>query len=63
MKDAGAAIIALVTGFIGLAIVAVIVSKNAQTPTVISSAATGLANVIKAAVQPVSGGNGNQLQF
>jgi hypothetical protein len=62
MNQVGSALVALVTAFIGLAIVAVIVSKNAQTPTVISSTATGLAKVIQAAVTPVTGGTGNQLQ-
>jgi PRD1 phage membrane DNA delivery len=40
---------------IGLAIVAVLVSKNAQTGSVISSAGTAFSSVIGAAVSPVSG--------
>jgi hypothetical protein len=47
-------IIAIVTGIIGLAIVAVIVSKNAQTPTVITSFGTALSGIIGAAVSPVT---------
>lgn len=46
------AVVALV---IGLAIVAVLVSKNAQTGTVLTSAGTALSGVIGAAVSPVSG--------
>lgn len=46
-------IIGIVTGIISLAIIAVIFSKNADTPNVISSAGSALANVITAAVAPV----------
>lgn len=44
----------IVAALIGLAIVAVIVGKNAQTSSVITSAGTALSGVIGAAVQPVS---------
>ncbi len=50
------AFISVLAAVIGLAIVAVIVSKNAQTPTVISSAGSALSSVIGAAVSPVTGG-------
>jgi hypothetical protein len=46
---------------IGLAIVAVLVSKNAQTPTVLSSAGSALAGVITAAVSPVTQGGSTGL--
>lgn len=46
---------AIVAAVIGLAIVAVLVSKNAQTGTVLTSAGTALSGVIGAAVSPVSG--------
>lgn len=52
MKDA---IVAVITGFIGLAIVAVIVSRNAQTPNVLGAFGTALARIIGAAVAPVTG--------
>lgn len=55
MREVGPAAIAIVSGVIMLAIVAVIVSRNAQTPTVLTSAGSALASVIGAAVQPVSG--------
>ena len=54
--DTGGAFVALIAGVIGLAIVAVIVGKNAQTPTIITNAGTALSGVIGAAVAPVSGG-------
>lgn len=40
----------------GIAILAVLVSKNAQTPQVISSAGGAFAQDISAAVSPVTGG-------
>jgi len=49
------AILAIVGGVIGLAIVSVLVSKQAQTPTVLSSAGGALSGVIAAAVSPVTG--------
>lgn len=62
MERFGNGLIAIVAGVIGLAVVAVIVSRNAQTPTVLTSAGSALSSVINAAVQPVSGNNlGNLL--
>jgi preprotein translocase subunit SecD len=61
MKKIGPGIVSAIAGIIGLAIVAVIVSKNAQTAGVITGAGTALSSVISAAVSPVSaGGNTNQ---
>ena len=56
MEKIGGGILAIISAVVGLAIVAVLVSKNAQTPTVISSAGSALSNVIGAAVAPVTGG-------
>lgn len=53
-----AGIVTVLTAIIGIAILAVIVSKNAQTPQVISSAAKGFSSAIQAAVSPLSGGGG-----
>lgn len=47
----------IITAVIGLAIVAVIVSKKADTANVLGAGGSSLANVIGAAVSPVSGGN------
>ena len=49
------AAVGVIGGLIGLAIVAVIVSKNAATSSVIRSAGGALSSVIGAAVSPVSG--------
>lgn len=55
----GGLALGVVGGLIGLAVVSVIVSRNAQAPTVISSAGSALAQVIGAAVSPVAGSGGN----
>lgn len=55
MNNAISAILAIVGGVIGLAIVSVLVSKNAQTPQVLGAGGSALANVITAAVSPVTG--------
>lgn len=41
--------------FIALATVAVIVSRNAQTPQVITAGGSAFSNILNAAVSPVSG--------
>lgn len=51
----GAVTIALAV--IGLAIVSVVVSKNAQTSSVVQSVASGFGNDIAVAESPVSGAN------
>ena len=61
MGDIGPTFIAVVAGVIGLAIVAVIVSKNAATPAVLQGAGSALAGVIGAAVAPVVSSGNNQL--
>jgi hypothetical protein len=55
MSKAEDALIAIVTGFISLAIISVIISSKAQTPSVISAFGSALANVISAATSPVTG--------
>jgi hypothetical protein len=45
----------ILVSVIGLAIVAVVVSNRANTASVIGASGTGLANVIAAAVSPVTG--------
>lgn len=50
--------IGVFTAIVGLAILAVLVSKSAATSGVISSITGGFANDIKAAVAPVSGFTG-----
>jgi len=54
--DAVAAIVTVLTAIIGIAIVAVLVSSNAQTSGVITSAGNALSGILKTAVSPVTGG-------
>ena len=61
MNDALGTIAAVVSAIIGLAIVAVLVSNQAQTGTVLTSAGTALSGVIGAAVAPVTGNNGSSM--
>lgn len=48
-------IITVTSGIVGLAIVAVLVSRRSQTPAVIQSAASGFANNLGVAMSPVTG--------
>ena len=50
-------IVTVLTAVIGLAIIAVLVSKNAQTGTVLGQAGNAFANILGAAESPVSGGS------
>lgn len=59
MNSAAATLLAIVAGVIGLAMVAVIVSKKAQTPQVLQSGGGALASIISAAVAPVSNSGSN----
>ena len=52
-------LVVVLTGIIGVALVAVIVSKNAQTPAVINSAGNALSNFLGVAVSPVTGATGS----
>jgi hypothetical protein len=54
----GPAAVAVVASIIGLAMVAVVLSKNAQTPQVINAAGSALGGIIGQAVAPVSGSGG-----
>lgn len=51
-------LITVATAIIGVAILAVLVSRNAQTSNVIGAAGKSFASVIGAAVSPVTGGGG-----
>jgi hypothetical protein len=58
MNNIGPTFVIVVGGIITLAMVAVVVSKNAQTSTVIQGAGTALSSIIGAAVAPVSNTGG-----
>lgn len=51
-------VVTIATAIVGIAIIAVLVSKNAQTGNVIQSATSGFASDISAAVSPITGGGG-----
>lgn len=52
----GSKVVQVLTAIVGVAIVAVLVSKNAQTQQLITSVGSTFSSIIKAAVAPVSGG-------
>lgn len=56
MGDFGAGIITVLVAIVGVAVLAVIFSKNAQTPQVASAFFGGIAQDIGAAVSPITGG-------
>lgn len=47
--------VTIATAIVGVAVIAVIVSKNAQTGTVLTSAGTAFASALSAATAPVTG--------
>jgi hypothetical protein len=61
MNAIGPGLIAIVGGVITLAMIAVVVSKNAQSSAVLTGAGTALSSVIGAAVAPVSNSTGSTL--
>jgi hypothetical protein len=61
MNQIGPTLVIVVGGVLTLAMVAVAVSKNAQTSSVIQGAGTALSSVIGAAVAPVSGSTTNMI--
>ena len=48
----------IATAIIGLAIVAVLVSRNANTANIVSASTSGFAQTLSAATAPVTGGGG-----
>ena len=54
MNSAVTALTAIATAIVGVAIVAVIVGKNANTANVITAGGNAFASALKAAVAPVS---------
>lgn len=48
--------IAILTAIIGVAIIAVLVSKNSNTSGVLSAGGSAFSNIIKTAISPVTGG-------
>ena len=58
MNNAVGQIVTVITAIIGVAILAVLVSKNAQTPQVIKSVGSSVSDMLRAATGPVTGGGG-----
>lgn len=58
MNQLTGAIVTVLTAIIGVAIIAVLVSKNANTTNVITSGAEGFAGALSTALSPVTGGTG-----
>lgn len=58
MNEFWSGVVTVATAIVGIAILAVIVSRNSQTPSVIGAATQGFAQDIQAAVSPVTGGGG-----
>lgn len=50
-------VVTIASAVVGIAIIAVLVSKQAQTGTVIQAATSGFASDISAAVSPITGGS------
>lgn len=49
--------VSIAVAIVGVALLAVLVSRNAQTPAVFSSAGNAFANALRAATGPVTGSN------
>lgn len=60
-KDAIDGFVTVITAIIVIAILAVLVSKNAQTGSVLTAGGNALSNLIKAAVSPVSSASSTEL--
>ena len=58
MNSGVSAVVTIATAVVGVAILAVLVSRNAQTPAVIKEATGGFASILTAAMGPVSGNAG-----
>ena len=55
MNSAGNIIVAVISGVIGLAILAVVLSNSANTSNVLTSGFTGLTNLFTAVLKPITG--------
>lgn len=63
MNEVSGTLITILTSIVGLAVIAVIVSKRAQTPDVLKASGEALSSVIAAAVAPLGAGNNNGTAF
>lgn len=58
-----ASVVTVATAIVGLAIIAVLVSNNANTSNVIASGGSAFSNALAAAVSPVTGGSSSLTNF
>jgi hypothetical protein len=63
MNQIGATFVTVLASIVGLAMLAVVVSRRGQAPEVISAGGSALASVIGAAVSPLGGGNAGMTNF
>lgn len=63
MNNAVGQIVTVLTAIVGVAILAVLVSKNSQTPTVIKEFGNAFSGALNAATSPVTGGSRFGAQF
>jgi hypothetical protein len=49
--------VAILTAIIGVAIIAALISKNAQTPQVLQAGGNAFSSILKAALSPITGGS------
>lgn len=61
MGKTGEQLVVIAMALIGLATVAVLVSNNANTSTVLSKGFSGFASAISAAIAPITGGTGGSV--
>lgn len=62
-QEAIRTILAVVTAFVGLAILSVILSKNSKAPALIQNFSSGIAQDLNAATSPVTGSSSQQVSF
>lgn len=62
-QEAVRTIFAVITAFVGLAILALILSPKAKTGALLQNFSSGIAQDIEAAVGPVMGGSPHQVSF
>lgn len=58
MNKLGANVVTIAMGIIGLATLAILVSRNARTTSVVSSLTGGFSDALGVAISPVTGGGG-----
>ncbi len=64
MRDLIEAVVTIALGIIGVAFLAVLVSRKAQTPAVIQASGSAFSNALSTAVSPVTGvGNAANLSY